>query len=251
MNERFKGKVALVTGGASGLGRAAVEVFARDGAAVVIADRAREKGMALAASIMAAGGQALFVETDVSDRAAFEYMFEQALRRFGRVHCAFNNAGIPDAARSMIDSTQDNWDRVIKINLEGIWHSMTVEIRHMLEFGGGTIVNMSSRAGLVGLPGDAIYGASKHGVIGLTKAAAVEFAGRGVRINAVCPGMVRTPLSESRFGADIETLQLTANPLGRMGQPEEIAEAVAWLCSDASSFVVGVALPLDGGSTAR
>lgn len=248
---RFAGKVALVTGGASGLGRAAVELFASEGASVVILDHSRAQGEAAAAAVRSQGAQVLFLETDVSVRAAVDRSFEQAVEHFGRIDCAFNNAGVPDGSRSLVDSTQANWDRVISINLEGIWHCMTAEIRHMLRTGGGTIVNMSSRTGLVGAPTDAIYGASKHGVIGLTKSAAVEFAARGIRINAVCPGLIRTPLTEDRFQDKLDTMQSAVNPLGRIGRPEEVADVVAWLCSDASSFVVGVALPVDGGATAR
>ncbi len=249
--QRFSGKVVLVTGGSSGLGQAAVELFAREGASIVLLDRSREQGEGVAAAVRNEGGEALFLETDVSVREEVNRAFELAIEKFGRIDCAFNNAGVPDGARSLVESTQDNWDRVMSVNLEGVWHCMTAEIRHMLAAGGGTIVNMSSRTGLVGAPTDAIYGASKHGVIGLTKSAAVEFAGRGVRINAVCPGVIRTPLTELRFKDQLATMKASINPLGRMGRPEEVAEVVAWLCSDASSFVVGAALPVDGGATAR
>jgi NAD(P)-dependent dehydrogenase (short-subunit alcohol dehydrogenase family) len=248
---RFKGKVALVTGGASGIGRAAVELLAREGASVVILDRNRDGGEALAESIRATDAQALFVEANVPDRSSVERAFASAIDRFGKIDCAFNNAGAPDASRSMLDSTHENWDRVFSVNLEGIWHCMTVEIRHMLKSGGGAIVNMSSRPELVGVPGDAVYGASKHGVVGLTKSVAIEFASRGIRINAVCPGVIRTAATERRFGAALETRQNTVNPLGRLGRAGEVAQAVAWLCSDAASFIVGIAMPVDGGAVAR
>jgi NAD(P)-dependent dehydrogenase (short-subunit alcohol dehydrogenase family) len=247
----LRGKTIIVTGGASGIGLATVNVCAREGADVIVADRDIDGARKIADGIDRLGGRAQAIEVDVANPVSVADMMRQAIARFGRVHCAFNNAGVPDQSHSMLTSTQGNWDRIMAINLEGVWHSMKAEIEHMLEAGGGAIVNNSSRSGLVGVPTDAIYGAAKHGVIGLTRAAAVEFVARGVRINAVCPGLVETPLTRERFADGLEEKARIANPSGRMAQPEEIGEAVAWLCSDAASFVVGVALPVDGGATAR
>lgn len=251
MNGGLNGKVALVTGGASGIGRATALQFAQEGAAVVIADQNASAGEALVTEIVRAGGRALFISVDVCDEASVRAMVQTTVEIFGGLDCAFNNAGIPDGATSLLTSTQSNWDKVMAVNLEGVWHCMRAELDHMLKVGNGAIVNNSSRSGLVGIPSDGVYGAAKHAVIGLTKAAAVEFASRGVRINAVCPGLVETALTHNRFGENLQARAATANPLGRMAQPHEIAQAVVWLCSDAASFVVGVALPVDGGSTAR
>ncbi|WP_110947831.1 glucose 1-dehydrogenase [Pseudomonas bohemica] len=251
MSGRLKGKVALVTGGASGIGRATALQFAQEGAAVVVADVNATAGEVLVSEIVRGGGRALFISVDVCDVASVKSMVKTTVESFGGLDCAFNNAGIPDGASSLLTSTQDNWDRVMAVNLEGVWHCMRAELDHMLSVGKGAIVNNSSRSGLVGIPSDGVYGAAKHAVIGLTKAAAVEFASRGVRVNAVCPGLVETALTHTRFGDGLQTRSAIANPLGRMAQPQEIAQAVVWLCSDAASFVVGVALPVDGGSTAR
>lgn len=251
MSGRLKGKVALVTGGASGIGRATALQFAQEGAAVVVADLNAAAGEALVSEIVRGGGQALFISVDVCDEASVKSMVNKTVERFGGLDCAFNNAGIPDGASSLLTSTQSNWDGVMAVNLEGVWHCMRAELDHMLSVGKGAIVNNSSRSGLVGIPSDGVYGAAKHAVIGLTKAAAVEFASRGIRVNAVCPGLVETALTLTRFGENLQSRAAIANPLGRMAQPQEIAEAVVWLCSDAASFVVGVALPVDGGSTAR
>jgi len=247
----LKDKVALITGGGSGIGAATVAVFAREGATIVVADRDVSAGEAVVSSVVEQGGRALFVEVDVADAQSVSNMIAASVAAFGRLDCAFNNAGVPDRSTSLLTSDQANWDRVMATNLEGLWHCLRLEIEQMLAQGCGTIVNNASRSALVGIPTDAIYGAAKHGVVGLTRAAAVEFAGRGVRVNAVCPGLIETPLTQERFGDRLATVAANANPLGRMAQPREIAEAVAWLCSDAASFVVGVALPIDGGATAR
>lgn len=247
----MKGKTALVTGGASGIGRAACIAFARAGARVAVADRSVDMGRQVVADIERLGGQALFVAVDVSHASSVAEMVDAVIRRFGRIDCAFNNAGIPDGSRSLRTSTQANWDAVMAVNLEGMWLCLKAELDHMIAQGGGSIVNNSSRSGITGVPGDAIYGAAKHGVIGLTKAAAVECARHGLRVNAVCPGLVDTALTRARFGADFDDLAKGANPMGRAAQPEEIAEAVVWLCSDAASFINGVALPIDGGRSAH
>jgi NAD(P)-dependent dehydrogenase (short-subunit alcohol dehydrogenase family) len=252
MNSLFDKKVALVTGAASGIGRATAIAFARLGAAVVVADWDVQRGEEVAHHIATTlGRNALFVSVDVTDPDSVQDMVRTTVSRFGSLDCAFNNAGVPDKSSSLRVSSQDNWDRVMSVNLEGVWHCMKAELDHMLIAGKGAIVNNASRSGLVGVPSDGIYGAAKHGVIGLTKAAAVEFASSRIRVNAVCPGLVETALTQARFGDDLVARSRLANPLGRMAQPEEIAEAVVWLCSDAASFVVGVALPVDGGATAR
>jgi NAD(P)-dependent dehydrogenase (short-subunit alcohol dehydrogenase family) len=244
------GKAALVTGGAAGIGLGAAEILAREGAKIVIADLDVDAGTTAAKALAAHGATVMFVPVDVADPSSVADMIRAATSSYGRLHCAFNNAGIPDASRSLLTSDQANWDRIMNVNLAGVWHCMKAELTHMLEAGGGAIVNNSSRSGLRGIPTDAIYGAAKHGVIGLTRAAAVEFASRGVRVNAICPGLVDTALTRARF-PDLDSIAKNANPSGRTGRPEEIGEAVAWLCSDASSFVTGVALPIDGGATAR
>ena len=252
MSRNLAGKVALVTGGGSGIGRATAIAFARGGAAVVVADADAAAGVEVVKLIETqVDARAMFIQVDVTDAESVKAMMRSAVERFGAIDMAFNNAGVPDRAASLHVSTQENWDRVMSVNLEGVWHCMKAELDHMLIAGKGAIVNNASRSGLVGVPSDGVYGAAKHGVVGLTKAAAIEFAARGIRVNAVCPGLVETALTRARFGDELLARAQTANPLGRMAQPEEIADAVVWLCSDAASFVVGVALPIDGGATAR
>ena len=252
MSNLFDKKVALVTGGASGIGRATAVAFAELGAAVVVADSDVRNGEAAARDIRERFGvQAVFIHLNVTEPDSVQNMVKNTVNQFGRLDYAFNNAGVPDGSTSLRVSTQANWDRVMSVNLEGVWHCMKAELDYMLTAEKGAIVNNASRSGLVGVPGDAIYGAAKHGVIGLTKAAAVEFAPKGIRVNAVCPGLVDTALTRAKFGDDLVPRSRQANPLGRMAQPEEVAQAVTWLCSDAASFVVGVALPVDGGATAR
>jgi NAD(P)-dependent dehydrogenase (short-subunit alcohol dehydrogenase family) len=252
MDRKLVGKVALVTGGASGIGRAAAIAFARGGATVAVADADAAGGVETVKLIEThCDARAMFIQVDVTDAESVQAMVRSTVERLGALDMAFNNAGVPDRARSLHVSTQENWDRVMSVNLEGVWHCMKAELDHMLAAGKGAIVNNASRSGLVGVPSDGVYGAAKHGVIGLTKAAAIEFAAKGIRINAVCPGLVETALTRARFGDELAARAQTANPLGRMAQPEEIADAVVWLCSDAASFVVGVALPIDGGATAR
>ncbi|AQH03719.1 short-chain dehydrogenase (plasmid) [Burkholderia sp. KK1] len=245
----FSGKVALITGGASGIGRATSAWFAREGARVVIADRSREEGDALASRLRRDHGDALFIETDVTRPDSIEAMIARTLREYGRIDCAVNNAGLSETPIDLTDATPEHWTRLMSVNLRGVFLSMQHEIRAMLG-SGGAIVNVSSRTGLVGKPRHAIYTAGKHGVLGLTRSAAVDYARHGIRINAVCPGLVRTPFVERKFGDRLSALAATMNPLGRIGEPEEIAECIAWLCSDAASFVTGVALPVDGGAVA-
>jgi NAD(P)-dependent dehydrogenase (short-subunit alcohol dehydrogenase family) len=250
MAERqFSGKVALVTGGASGIGRASAQLFAKEGASVVVSDVAVEDGEETVRHIEEDGREASFVEADVSKAAQVEALVEWAVEIYGRLDYAFNNAGIEGRmATNTADYPEEDWDRVIEINLKGVWLCMKHEIAQMLAQGGGAIVNNSSVEGLVGLQGTSAYAASKHGVVGLTKTAALEYAQSGIRVNAVCPGLIRTPMVErySRGDTEIEAQFAAVEPVGRMGTPEEVAEAVVWLCSEAASFVTGHAMAVDG-----
>lgn len=247
-------RVALVTGGASGLGRAAALLFAGEGARVVVGDVDAEGGQETVRQIEEAGGAARAVVADVTRAADVEAMVSQAVETFGRLDCAFNNAGIEGSVgTTTVEYDEEEWDRVINVDLKGVWLCMKYEIRHMLEQGSGAIVNTSSVAGLVGLRGSSPYVAAKHGVVGLTKTAALENAQQGIRVNAVCPGVFRTPLVE-RIIAKVpgrEQEYMKAQPIGRLGRPEELAEVVVWLCSDAASFVTGHAFPVDGGFVAK
>jgi len=251
--QRMNGTVALVTGGSSGIGFATSLAFAREGAKVVIADVSVEGGEKTAHMIKESGGQAVFVKTDVSKAEEVEALVTRAVEAYGRLDCAFNNAGIEGTMASTVDCTEENWDRVISTNLKGIWLGMKYEVPQMLKQGKGAIVNMSSIAGLVGFPNMPAYCASKGGVIQLTRTAALEYAMSGIRINAVCPGGIRTPMIERVIAAqpDMRTTLAAMHPIGRMGEPEEIAEAVIWLCSPAASFVTGHPLAIDGGLLAQ
>ncbi len=244
------GKVSLVTGGGSGLGRATALAFAREGARVVIADVDSRGGEETCGLIKSAGGEALFVKADVSKSAEVAAMVERTVGAYGRLDCAFNNAGImPKGFVPTADLDEETWDRMIAINLKGVWLSMKYEIPQMVKQGGGTIVNTSSVAGLIGSRTGPAYIASKHGVIGLTRGAAIEYARQNIRVNAVCPFWTHTALTEPyvRDNPQIETQQAGRIPLGRLGTPEEVAAAVVWLCSDGASFINGHALPIDGG----
>ncbi|MDX9787304.1 MAG: SDR family oxidoreductase [Desulfobacterales bacterium] len=247
------GKVALVTGGSSGIGRAAASALAREGARVVVADMNVEGGKNTVHLIEKAGGQAVFVKTDVSKPAEVEQMVNNAIAHYGRLDCAFNNAGILGDMATTVDCTEENWDRVTNIHLKGVWLCMKYEIQRMLQQGGGAIVNTSSIAGLVGLKTAPAYVASKHGIIGLTKAAAIEYARSGIRVNSVCPGYIETPMLGFQPSEDsaLKKKMTALHPLGRLGTPEEVGEAVVWLCSDAASFITGHALAVDGGYVAH
>src|SRR6184192_3369973 len=245
------GKAALVTGGGSGIGRASALTFAREGAKVIVADMAVEGGEETVHLIEQRGGEALFVKAEVSQAAAVEALIARAVQTYGRLDCAHNNAGIEGSAATTTEYAEEMWERVIAINLKGVWLCMKYEIPQMLKQGGGAIVNTASTAGLVGLEGSPAYCASKGGVIQLTRAAALDYAKAGIRVNAVCPGVIRTPMVERLVGTEAEAGLIAMEPIGRMGKPEEVAEAVVWLCSDAASFVTGNAMPVDGGLVAQ
>jgi NAD(P)-dependent dehydrogenase (short-subunit alcohol dehydrogenase family) len=251
------GKVALVTGGASGIGRAAAIALAREGANVALADVDAEGGAETVRAVEAAGGAALFVSTDVSRADAVEALIAETVQRFGRLDCAVNNAGIQGELNPTDECSEENWNRIIGINLTGVWLCMKYEIARMREQGSGAIVNVASNFGFVGSPGMPAYSAAKHGVLGLTKTAALEYAQSGIRVNAVCPGPVQTPLVDNMLIDQPEAADEIMNsitrrlPMGRIGQPEEIGEAIMWLCSDGASFATGVALPVDGGFVAQ
>lgn len=248
----FNGQVALVTGGASGMGLAAARAFAENGAAVALVDYNQDAVEQAARSLADAGYQALGLVCDVSDETQVSAAVDKAVGTFGRLDMAFNNAGVQAPPSDAAEETAENFDRVNAVNLRGVWAAQKHELRHMRAQGSGAIVNNSSLGGLVGLPERAAYHASKHGVIGLTKSAAVEYAPRGIRINAICPGVVETPMVADMLEGQAEAMAgiLQQQPIGRLGTADEIAAAVLWLCSSASSFVVGVALPIDGGYTA-
>lgn len=251
MEKPFENKVAIVTGGSFGIGRATAIAFARYGAKVVVADWAENNETINA--IKAINGEAIFVKCDVSKGTDVEDMIRQTMVAYGHIDYAFNNAGIEGISTPTNQCTEENWDRTIAINLKGIWLCMKYEIPQMLYQGKGVIVNCASIAGLVGFVNSPAYVASKHGVVGLTKTAALENAKAGIRINAVCPGIIHTPMIDRVTGgsADAEKKFADMEPVGRMGQPEEIAETVIWLCSDKASFITGHALPVDGGWVAQ
>ncbi|MFO7697863.1 MAG: SDR family oxidoreductase [Anaerolineae bacterium] len=252
MAGKMEGKVALITGGSKGIGRATALAFAREGAKVVIADIAVEKCADTAKKITDDGGEAHCIETDVSKTNQVRALIDEIVTLYGRLDYAFNNAGIEGKQAPTVESTEDNWDLVIDINLKGVWLCLKYEIAQMLRQGGGAIVNTSSVAGVIGYPNISAYTASKHGVLGLTKTAALEYAKNNIRVNAVCPGVIRTAMIERFTDNDpqVEKQMAESAPVGRMGTPEEIADAVVWLCSDEASFVTGHPLVIDGGRVA-
>lgn len=247
------GKVVLVTGGASGIGRAACLAFAAEGARVVVADRDLEGGQKTVAIVRDAGGDAIFVRCDVSRAADTEALVKKTVEAFGRLDCAHNNAGIAGATARTADCGEQDWDEVIRVNLKGVWLCMQHEIAQMLKQRSGTIVNTASTAGLRGSRLASAYAASSHGIVGLTKSAALDYATDGIRINAVCPGIVDTPMIQTRIEGDAkrEAQFRASSPMGRMATPDEIAQVVVWLCCDAASYVTGHVLIADGGRTAQ
>ena len=251
----LESKTALVTGGGSGIGRAASLAYAKDGARVVVTDVNVEGGEETVQLIKETGGEAILVHADVSKPEDTQAMVAQAVETFGSLDCAFNNAGIGGGKERHLtaDYLEDDWDRVMSINLKGVWLCMKAEIPQMLKQGKGAIVNTASIAGLVGLSGTVAYVAAKHGVTGLTKAAAMEYAKSGIRVNAVCPGYIQTPLVQGIFD-EIDGYRervASRHPMDRLGEPDEIAQAVLWLSSDSASFVTGHNMAVDGGYVAQ
>jgi NAD(P)-dependent dehydrogenase (short-subunit alcohol dehydrogenase family) len=250
----FTGKVAIVTGGSAGIGRATAVAFAREGAKVVVASRRVAEGEETVHLIRQAGSDGLFIKTDVAQAADVRTMVEKTVATYGRLDYAFNNAGVVEPKPGpLVEQTEEAFDQIVNVNVKGVWLSMKYEIPEMLKHGGGAIVNMSSVAGMVGFPGVGIYVASKHAVIGLTKTAALEYSKSGVRVNAVNPAAIETDMLAHVTGGNAEAMaQMGAmHPIGRIGKPEEVADAVIWLCSDKASFVTGHSLLVDGGLTAQ
>jgi len=250
---QLEGKVALVTGASAGIGKAAALALAAEGAAVLLTDVDEVRGPRAAQEIETKGGRAAFVAADVTVDDQVASAVAEAVRRFGGLDIAYNNAGIEGEQASTHEMSADNWQRVIAVNLTGVWTCMRHEIPVMLDGHGGSIINCSSVAGLVGFGGIAAYTASKHGVVGLTKAAALDYATTGIRVNAICPGVIDTEMI-TRFTEDqpeVQAALLSTEPVGRMGAPEEIADAVVWLASSRSSFVTGQAIAVDGGFVTR
>ena len=248
----FEGKVALVTGGTSGIGEAAAMAFAREGAKVAFTGRRKENGADIAEKIRSDGGEVLFIQADIRRPEDVKRMVAETTARFGRMDIAFNNAGVEQAFKPLVDQTLEDFDFIMETNIRGVWLSMKEEVKAITESGGGAIVNTSSIFGVVAAPLNPLYVASKHAVIGLTKSVALEYAGLGVRVNTVLPAAIETPMI-GRFAKDEKTKRYleSLHPVGRLGLAEEVAETVLWLCSDKASFITGTSVRIDGGYTAQ
>ncbi|EMS97422.1 short chain dehydrogenase [Agrobacterium tumefaciens str. Cherry 2E-2-2] len=253
MNISFENKVALVTGAASGMGLEAAKAFAESGAAVALADVNENAVRAAADALTSSGHRAIAIPCDVSDMKQVATMVERTVAEFGRLDAAFNNAGVQSPVAETADADPKDYDFVMGVNLRGVWNCMKYELLQMRKQGSGAIVNNSSLGGLVGIAERGIYHASKHGVIGLTKSAGLEYAPKGIRINAICPGIIETPMVTGMLETQPEAMDalMQVVPMGRLGKAQEIADAVVWLCSDAASFIIGHALPVDGGYTVQ
>jgi NAD(P)-dependent dehydrogenase (short-subunit alcohol dehydrogenase family) len=248
MSADLKNKVAIVTGGTSGIGRDTAVLFADAGAKVVVAGRREAEGKETIDLIRAAGGEGIFLKADVSKAADVQSMVQKTVEKFGRLDVAFNNAGIEGTWKPIVELSEEDWDRTIDINLKGVFLCLKYEIQQMLKNGGGTIVNMSSVAGLMGAPSASPYCASKHGVIGLTRTAALECAKQNIRVNAVCPAVIESPMEDRLFGApEVHVSAVAMHPIGRIGKPREVSEAVLFLSSEKSSFMTGHYMVIDGG----
>jgi NAD(P)-dependent dehydrogenase (short-subunit alcohol dehydrogenase family) len=248
----FNNKVALVTGGTSGIGEATAIAFAREGAKVIVAGRRQAEGTAVVEKIRTMSGDAIFVRADVTQEEDIQNLVSKAVEHYGRLDYAFNNAGVESPHLALADQSLEHFETIMAVNVRGVFLSLKYEIPAILKTSGGAIVNTSSVCGLVGFAGVSPYVASKHAVIGLTRVAALDYAKHGIRVNAVAPGIIKTPMVERLTGGnpEVNTQKAAMHPMGRLGQPDEVAEAVIWLCSDKSSFVTGQWITMDGGLTA-